>query len=182
MFKTTTEYTKLTIKLVKEINPDIESFIIIAFPSGLGIRSTNNFIITPAKFHDDRWDTDISYKIKNDLELTEIELKYIWDRIMFRVLQTCYNYHIMPFKDTEYIQHLFALAILCIGYFKSTESEYYRRIIKDIMHFISDELSELTDIKGFSLILYTSRDEMIKKCMAANKVAICPLKMRRTCN
>lgn len=176
MFKTTTAITKKTIDLMSRINPDLELFCTVAFPTGLNINRHTGFIITPAKFHDERWDTDISYKIKNNEALTEIELKYIWDRILFRTVQTCYNTFAIPFKDETYIQHLFALMILSIGYYGNTNLEYYHNVIKDIMHFISAELSELTEIKAISMILYMPQNMRIKKCLAACKLVSCSMK------
>lgn len=170
MFKVDTAITKKTIELIRSINLDLELFVTVSFPTGLSINRHTGFLVTPVKFHDERWDIDISYKIKNNEALTEVELKYIWDRILFRLVQTCFNNWAIPFKDDNYVQHLMALLILCVGYYNNTTLEYYHMVLQDIVHFISSEMSELTEIKAISMILYMPRADRIKKCLAANKL------------
>lgn len=172
MFKVNTAITQRTVKLLESINPDLELFVSVSFPTGLNVNRHTGFLVTPVKFHDERWDIDISYKIKNNESLTEVELKYVWDRILFRIIQTCYNNWAVPFKDDNYIQHVFALIVLCVGYYNNTSSDYYQRIIKDIMHYVSNELAELTEIKAISMILYLPQQDRIKKCLAANKLYV----------
>lgn len=103
-------------------------------------------VIPPANLHG-KLDIISSYKMKNSIPLSSREVTYIWDRLIFRVVQSLYH---GPPKTIDETHHFLAIGILAFSLVGSTFINQTRaEIIGRIINYVDDILYDM-GFPGFS--------------------------------
>lgn len=165
MFKNGTKDTASTEAAINAIDSTLDSIVRSTFPDGLVVRfGPDHCLLCPRNFHSSQDDL-VSYKLKSGERFTNSDLSYIWQRLIFRLCQSAYTVTCRcdsPLTKNDF-QHLYALGLLCIGYYWNTASGSKRNIAKKIMYYVDDILF-INGVPGFSGLLFL---ESLSEVMSA---------------
>jgi len=155
MFKNITRNTTDTEAAIIAIDSTLDSIVRTTFPGLLDVRpGPDHCLIVPRNFHGSQDDL-VSYKLKSGERFSNSDLSYIWQRLIFRLCQSVYT---VTCRGTEPLtkndfQHMYALGLLCIGYYWNTASGSKRNVAKKIMYYVDDVLF-MNGVPGFSGLLF----------------------------
>lgn len=108
-------------------------------------------VMMPKDFHTDL-DVITSFKMKNVLPLSSREATYLWDRMIFRVIQSLYH---GPPKTLDECQHILAVGLTAYNLVDSKHVNSTRRAVVSAIIDHIDDVFDSINIPGFSAGRYT---------------------------
>lgn len=146
MTKKRMENIKEITEVADRIHADLMSY------ARMPLKIKDGVLVQPHDFHT-AMDDIVSYKMKNTIPLSGREVSYIWDRLIFRVLQSIVNGPPCTIDDCH---HLLAAGLICYALIDSIHVNQTRRgVISEIIYYIDDIFMQM-NFAGFSVGRYSS--------------------------
>lgn len=142
-------HPKDIVEAAEAIHADLLSYL--KFKITTKIVDDKVVVSMPFDFHTPL-DVITSFKMKNILPLSSREATYLWDRMIFRIIQSLYH---GPPKTLDECQHLLAIGLTAYNLVDSKHVNQTRRAVVDAIINHIDDTFDAIDLPGFSAGRFT---------------------------